>query len=70
MNRTLLRTTVFPSILLMVLMVFVGCKFGQDKPADMTDVKAAAAHVISQFEAGDFSHIYQEVCSQFQAGWY
>ena len=35
-------------------------------PQDMADARAAAAHVLSQFEAGDFSKMYREAAPGFK----
>ncbi|MDD2852681.1 MAG: DUF3887 domain-containing protein [Desulfuromonadaceae bacterium] len=72
MNYLRLIKTVF---MLVVLVTFIGCNAKQDKPVvdngaapqqNQTDARSAAAHVLAQLEAGDFTAIYKEASAGFK----
>jgi hypothetical protein len=78
MNYMRLGTTV---LMFMLLISLVSCKSRQDKPGssttatqsaqtaspqEMADARSAAIHVLTQFEAGEFSQIYKESSPDFK----
>ncbi len=64
MNYGQLKAFLF---LIILSVTFISCKSAKSNPGEgKADVRAAAIHVLSQFEAGEFSQIYKEAAPTFK----
>ncbi len=54
-------------LLIILSVTFISCKSAKSNPdAGIADARSAAIHVLSQFEAGEFSQIYKEAAPVFK----
>jgi len=53
-------------LLITIFSTLISCKSTKSNPADNADAKRVAAQVLAQFEAGEFSKIYQGAAPIFK----